>query len=101
MLLLFTTLMLFAATALSTSPPTTFAFPPFSGDPFVKYNLSAHGIRASFIPYGARITNLWVDDCDGNPQDVVVGYDEGRRYLQDTETNHTYFGAVVGRYANR
>lgn len=24
-----------------------------------------------------------------------------RRYLQDTLTNHTYFGAVIGRVANR
>lgn len=77
------------------------AFPPFSGDPFEKYDLSAKGINASFIPYGARLTNLYVYDKNGVSQDVAVGYDEGKRYLQDTETNHTYFGAVVGRYANR
>ncbi|CAK3946704.1 Aldose 1-epimerase [Lecanosticta acicola] len=77
------------------------AYPPFSGDPFQKYTLSAKGINASFIPYGARLTNLFVNDKNGMPQDVAVGYDNGNRYLQDTETNHTYFGAVVGRYANR
>lgn len=77
------------------------AFPPFSGDPFKKYDLSAKGINASFIPYGARLTNLYVFDKNGDSQDVAVGYDQGTRYLQDSETNHTYFGAVVGRYANR
>lgn len=68
---------------------------------FTKYTISAPGINASFIPYGATLTNLFVPDKDGNPQDVVLGYDSGTAYLNDTETDHTYFGAVVGRYANR
>ena len=77
-------------------------FGAFNGDPFQKYNLSANGIKASFIPYGARLTNLWVNDRTGAWQDVAVGYDDGKQYLADTESgNHTYFGAVVGRYANR
>ena len=68
---------------------------------FTKYTISAPGINASFIPYGATLTNLLVPDKNGNPQDVVLGYDSGTAYLNDTETDHTYFGAVVGRYANR
>ena len=68
---------------------------------FTKYTISAPGINASFIPYGARLTNLFVNDRNGNPQDVVLGYDNGTAYLNDTETVHTYFGPVVGRYANR
>ncbi|KAK5130264.1 hypothetical protein LTR08_002265 [Meristemomyces frigidus] len=81
--------------------PGTSPFPPFSGDPFKKYDLAANGINASFIPYGARITNLYVKDKHGDYQDVVLGYDNATQYLVDTETNHTYFGPVVGRYANR
>ncbi|KAK3725873.1 hypothetical protein LTR37_000021 [Vermiconidia calcicola] len=77
------------------------AYPPFSGNPFQKYNLEADGIKASFIPYGARLTNLYVKDRNGDWQDVAVGYDDGERYLEDSLTNHTYFGCVVGRYANR
>lgn len=68
---------------------------------FEKYTISAPGINASFIAYGARLTNLFVSDKNGNAQDVVLGYDNGTQYLVDTETNHTYFGPVVGRYANR
>ncbi len=68
---------------------------------FEKYTISAPGINASFIPYGARLTNLYVNDRNGNPQDVVLGYDDGTQYLNDTETVHTYLGPVVGRYANR
>ena len=76
-------------------------YPQFSGNAFEKFTISANGINASFIPYGARLTNLYVNDKSGKPQDVAVGYDEGSQYLIDSETNHTFFGAVVGRYANR
>ena len=72
-----------------------------SSSVFTKYTISAPGINASFIPYGARLTNLYVNDKNGSPQDVVLGYDDGTQYLNDTETVHTYFGPIVGRYANR
>lgn len=84
-----------------TATAQTYAFPNSTCDPFIKYNISAPGINASFIPYGARLTNLFVNDKTGTPRDVVLGYDTGQQYLNDTETVHTYFGAVVGRYANR
>ncbi|KAJ9352010.1 galactose mutarotase-like domain-containing protein [Paecilomyces variotii] len=70
-------------------------------DDFKVYTISADNITAKFIPYGARLTSLLVPDRSGNLQDVVVGYDDPKEYLHDTETNHTFFGAVVGRYANR
>lgn len=82
-----------ASTALAAESP----FPPFSGDPFEKYNIYANNINASFIPYGARLTNLYVPDRNGTPRDIVVGYDETSNYT----SSRTYFGAVVGRYANR
>lgn len=70
-------------------------------DPFQKYTIRAEGINASFIPFGAAITNLYVDDKNGVARDVILGYDNGTSYIHDAETNHTYFGPVVGRYANR
>lgn len=70
-------------------------------DPFEVYTITAQNITAKFIPYGARLTSLLVPDRDGNAQDVVLGYDDPKQYLLDTETNHTYFGAVIGRIANR
>lgn len=92
-----------AQSAYGGSPSSTASspFPTFSGDPFQKYTLSAKGINATFIPYGARITNMYVQDKNGTYQDIVVGYDNATQYLTDTETNHTYFGPIVGRYANR
>ncbi|KXT08322.1 hypothetical protein AC579_930 [Pseudocercospora musae] len=106
MMLQFVTVLLLAASTAASAQgsyggSSSAPFPPFSGDPFQKYQLSAKGINASFIPYGATLTNLYVNDKNGHMQDVVVGYDEGSRYLQDSKTNHTFFGAVVGRYANR
>jgi aldose 1-epimerase len=94
------TAIIFSLSVLTASAQNS-AFPNFTGDPFTKYNISAQGISASFIPYGARLTNLFVNDKNGTPQDIVLGYDTGEQYVNDTETVHTYFGAVVGRYANR
>lgn len=97
--------LLLAATVVSAQSgyggATSAPYPEFSGDAFKAYTISAEGINATFIPYGARLTHLYVPDKNGNPQDVAVGYDEGARYLEDSETNHTFFGCIVGRYANR
>lgn len=95
------TLLLAAASTLVTAQNSSSPYPPFSGNPFQEYNLEADGIKATFIPYGARLTELYVKDRNGDWQDVAVGYDDPSQYLIDSETNHTYFGAVVGRYANR
>lgn len=75
--------------------------PPPHGDPLARYTISSSGINATFIPYGARLTDLFVKDRDGIAQDVVMGYDESESYLRDSATRHSYMGAIVGRYANR
>lgn len=63
-------------------------------DNLQKHTLSLAGINASFIGYGARLTNLFVFDKQGKSRDVVLGYDQGSGYIHDTEHEHTYFGAV-------
>ncbi|KAL2827222.1 galactose mutarotase-like domain-containing protein [Aspergillus cavernicola] len=70
-------------------------------DPFKVFTITADNITAKFIPYGARLISLLVPDREGTLQDVVVGYDDPTQYLNDTQTSHTYFGAVIGRIANR
>ncbi|KAK2741095.1 hypothetical protein FQN55_008499 [Onygenales sp. PD_40] len=78
------------------------AFAQEDSDPLKVYTISAENIEASFIPYGARLTNLLVPDRNGNAQDVVaVGYDDPQGWVDDTLTDHTYAGSVLGRYANR
>ncbi|KAI1331601.1 galactose mutarotase-like protein [Xylariaceae sp. FL0255] len=74
---------------------------PTSSSSLASYTLKAENITAVFTEYGARLTHLLVPDRNGDVQDVVAGYDDVDQYIKDTATNHTYFGPVVGRYANR
>ena len=55
------------------------------------------GIELGVINYGCIIASLMVPDRRGVVHNVVLGYDQLDAYL----TSSPYFGAVVGRYANR
>lgn len=59
--------------------------------------LSNAGVDARLITYGARLTELWVPDADGQRADIVLGYDDLESYV----ASGTYFGATCGQYANR
>ena len=59
---------------------------------------NGNGMKAQVITYGARIQKLFVNDRNGNPIDVVAGFDDAEEYRND---RGTYFGAAVGRVANR
>ncbi|MGD8238323.1 MAG: aldose epimerase family protein, partial [Armatimonadota bacterium] len=58
---------------------------------------NANGMRVMLTNYGALTVGVEVLDAEGNPADVTLGYDTLAEWL----TNTTYFGATVGRYANR
>lgn len=63
-----------------------------------QYTLTnAAGATAKIIAYGALLTELDVPDRDGKLGDVVLGFDALKDYL----AGHPYFGATVGRVANR
>ncbi|RXG49062.1 hypothetical protein VDGE_04763 [Verticillium dahliae] len=64
-----------------------------------RYTISAKGIKAQFIPYGATLTNLYVKDKQGNDVDVVLGYDDVDFYPVDP--GHPVYNAIPGRYVNR
>src|SRR5215210_5583833 len=49
------------------------------------------------MPYGGTIVSLSVPDRDGRMADVVLGHDLLEEYVRDS----SYFGAIVGRFANR
>lgn len=55
------------------------------------------GMTAKIMTYGAILTELDVPDRDGKAADVVLGFDNLKDYL----AGHPYFGATVGRVANR
>ncbi|KAM5356698.1 hypothetical protein ACJ41O_003344 [Fusarium nematophilum] len=64
-----------------------------------KYWISGDGIEAAFIPYGASITDLLINDQYGIARDIVAGFDNASHYSVDEA--HPHFGGVPGRYANR
>jgi len=55
------------------------------------------GEYAELINYGATLKSLFVKDAEGKLRDVVLGYDDMAGY----EKNDSYFGAIIGRCANR
>jgi aldose 1-epimerase len=68
------------------------------GTPVSAYTIrNARGTTMQAIPYGGIITSLRTADRAGNFADIVLGYDNLDGYLKATP----YFGAIVGRYANR
>lgn len=91
-LLSWTALLLPLASSQSTSNTT---LPDENG----KYWIYGEGITASFIPYGASISNLLIKDQYGIVRDVVGGFDNASYYGIDKQ--HPHFGGVPGRYANR
>ena len=56
------------------------------------YTISNDGLTAQISDFGATLVRLYVQ-----AEDVVLGFDDANAYLNST----TYFGATVGRNANR
>jgi aldose 1-epimerase len=57
----------------------------------------AGGFEVAIITFGAAVQALHVPDRDGLCADIVLGHDELAPYLAERR----FFGATVGRYANR
>ncbi|WP_266206068.1 aldose epimerase family protein [Pontibacter kalidii] len=55
------------------------------------------GITVKITNYGAIVTSFITPDKQGEPGDVVAGFDELSGYIP----NNPHFGGVVGRFANR
>src|SRR4051794_3485924 len=58
---------------------------------------NGHGLRARIISYGAILQSLDVPDRAGRSADIVLGFGDAAAY----QSHPIYFGASVGRYANR
>lgn len=61
------------------------------------YTITGGGITAVVSDLGATLVRLMVPDASGKEEDVVLGYDTAKGYLEGT----SYLGATVGRNANR
>lgn len=62
-----------------------------------QYVMTNGALTAKVITYGAIVTELNVPDRHGKSANVVLGFDDLEGYLG----GHPYFGAIVGRVANR
>lgn len=61
------------------------------------FTLQDGPMQVRVMTYGARIVSIDVPDRHGKVADVVLGFDSLEPYL----AKNPYFGAIVGRYANR
>ena len=58
---------------------------------------NGNGMLVRIIDLGAAVQSIIVPDRNGTPTDVVLGYDDVASY----ENGSCFYGAIVGRYANR
>ncbi|MNK17166.1 Aldose 1-epimerase precursor [compost metagenome] len=63
---------------------------------------NSKGTYVKLFNYGTIINKFIVKNAKGEAQDIVLGFDDFEGYIsEDYLANYTYFGAIVGRYANR
>jgi aldose 1-epimerase len=88
-----------AAASESTQQPIQSASFGRAGNANVQiYTLTnAHGIEARIMTYGAALVSLRTPDRTGQFKNIILGFDALEPYLAGVP----YFGATVGRYANR
>ena len=58
---------------------------------------NAKGMSATIIDYGATVVKLLIPDKNKILRDIQLGYDDVKSY----EDGSTFFGAIIGRNANR
>ncbi|MFC1543734.1 aldose epimerase family protein [Gemmatimonadota bacterium] len=87
--------LLLLATACGGPSPGDIETEPFGVNLYTLEN--ANGMRARITNYGATLVSLEVPDASGRTANVVLGFSDLDGYLGD----HPYFGATVGRFANR
>ena len=87
----------------------------FDGQPVSLYTLSSgHNMTVKITNFGATVQSMWVPDRTGRVVNVNLGFATLSDYVNDFLQQHTgvawplaggsgdtYFGATIGRYANR
>lgn len=71
------------------------------GERVERYTLSnGRGLTAKVLTYGATLQEVWAPGRDGPAANVVLGFPNLDGYVAPGG-GRPYFGAVIGRYANR
>jgi aldose 1-epimerase len=79
------------------------------------YSLTnSHGMTVNITNFGGVVQSIWVPDRKGGTKNVALGFASLSDYVADFEqganqtpfplpggSGDTYFGAIIGRYANR
>jgi aldose 1-epimerase len=66
------------------------------------YTLTDGPFEAQITTYGGIVVSLKAPDRTGKPADVVLGFDDLNGYVANFNgPSNAYFGAIIGRYANR
>ena len=69
-----------------------------AGEAVTRWTLrNAAGMEVRILSYGCTVQSILVPDAKGKTVDVALGYDD----LAGYETGTCFFGAFIGRYANR
>jgi aldose 1-epimerase len=71
---------------------------------------NSHRMTVKITNYGGVVQSIWVPDRRGRVANVALGFSKLSDYVNDFEnqpwpasggSGDTYFGAIIGRYANR
>ena len=57
-----------------------------------------NGLEMEVTNFGARVVSVFAPDREGNFDDIVLGYDNLDKYVNNPTS---YFGAPIGRFGNR
>ena len=106
-----------AATLLAAALLIPLSVPAYAGTPRVtvepfgtapngkavhRYTLSnGQGVRVRILTFGGIVQSVDTPDAHGRKADVALGYKKVGDYVKDQKNQATYFGALIGRYANR
>ena len=84
---------------------------PANGHAVNLYTLTNHhGMKVKITNYGGVVQSIWVPDRHGRLANVALGFSTLDDYVNDFQhqpwpasggSGDTYFGAIIGRYANR
>lgn len=88
------------------APAGAFEAEPFgtlaNGQKVSRYTLrNKAGLTVQFLSYGGVITAISTPDKTGKQANIVLGFPTLEGYTRDSAEGSLFFGALVGRYANR
>jgi aldose 1-epimerase len=72
-------------------------FGELNGQPVERYTLTSGRTRVQILTYGGIVQTIEVPDRNGQTANVALGYAALGEYFR----GNTFFGAIIGRYANR